>query len=367
MTRKRSSWGSNQSMGQGKRRIRYMADTGDGRGYIRHSETVYGTRKQADEVLAQRRIEHSSDKPVPTLRQAYEAWYLPEMLDRLNNGELAHNSFEIYTSRWRRIQERFSDVPVTGISPMDIQEWLLSITPSTAGQSLQVLKHILDKCVLLGMLASNPARAAYRLPQKTSYRDKSIYTLSELLNVLDGIQESVSYIPAILCGIGSCRVGESLGVLTSEIQEKNVDGLRFATFDLVRQVDNGGHVIDHLKTAQSRRPIIIPEPWCDDIFSIKDKWLCDKGYGEPISQRVTRECWGRDLKKKNLPFIPFRNLRNSWRTIMRWELGIDPDYVEKMMGHAGKSIGEIYYDRPQSEAFMSVSAKAWLQYRAEKH
>lgn len=207
MTRKRSSWGSNQSMGQGKRRIRYMADTGDGRGYIRHSETVYGTRKQADEVyFTQRRIEHSQDKPVPTFRQAYEAWYLPEMLDRLNNGELAHNSFEIYTSRWRRIQERFSDVPVTGISPMDIQEWLLSIAPSTAGQSLQVLKHILDKCVLLGMLASNPARAAYRLPQKTSYRDKSIYTLSELLSVLDVIQESVSYIPAILCGIGSCRV-----------------------------------------------------------------------------------------------------------------------------------------------------------------
>ena len=40
--------GSTKSMGQGKRRIRYMADTGDGRD-IRHSETVYGTHKQADE------------------------------------------------------------------------------------------------------------------------------------------------------------------------------------------------------------------------------------------------------------------------------------------------------------------------------
>lgn len=30
---------------------RYMADTGDGRGFIRHSETVYSTRKEADEIL----------------------------------------------------------------------------------------------------------------------------------------------------------------------------------------------------------------------------------------------------------------------------------------------------------------------------
>lgn len=51
MPRKRSSWGFKPVNGSGKRRIRYMADTGDGRGFTRHSETVYGTRKQADEVL----------------------------------------------------------------------------------------------------------------------------------------------------------------------------------------------------------------------------------------------------------------------------------------------------------------------------
>lgn len=56
MPRKRSSWGSNQSMVPGKRRTRYMADTGDGRGFTRHSETVYSTRKEADEILALRAL-----------------------------------------------------------------------------------------------------------------------------------------------------------------------------------------------------------------------------------------------------------------------------------------------------------------------
>ena len=136
-------------MGQGKRRIRYMADTGDGRGYTRHSETVYGTRKQADEVLAQRRIEHSQDKPVPTLKQAYEAWYLPEMLGQLKENEFSQNSYKSYVSRWKiHIEPVWGDQPVTAIKPLGIQEWLLSMTQGIAVTSLMVLRKILDKCVI---------------------------------------------------------------------------------------------------------------------------------------------------------------------------------------------------------------------------
>lgn len=60
-------------------------------------------------------------------------------------------------------------------------------------------------------------------------------------------------------------------------------------------------------------------------------------------------------------------LRNSWRTIMRWELGIDSDYVEKMMGHAGKGVGEIHYDRPQWRQFADVAGEAWVRYMAKNN
>lgn len=50
--RQRASWGSNEDAGRGRRRIRYWADLHDGRGYRRVSETVRGTRKDADDVLA---------------------------------------------------------------------------------------------------------------------------------------------------------------------------------------------------------------------------------------------------------------------------------------------------------------------------
>ncbi len=368
MTRKRSSWGSNQSMGQGKRRIRYMADTGDGRGYTRHSETVYGTRKQADEVLAQRRIEHSQDKPVPTLRQAYEAWYLPEMLEQLKENEFSQNSYKSYVSRWKiHIEPVWGDQPVTAIRPLGIQEWLLSMTQGIAATSLMVLRKILDKCVMLELLPANPANAAYRMPKRSDKCDTGVYSLRELCEVLEALRGSAAYIPAVLCGIGSCRVGESLGVKKENIMSYEYAGMTLAVIDIERQVSDNGQVLSKLKTPQSKRPIVIPEPWSKDILSVDTDWLTDKGSGLPISQHRIRQVWERQLEEKGLKYIPFRNLRNSWRTIMRWELGIDSDYVEKMMGHAGKGVGEIHYDRPQWKQFADVVGDAWLQYHAEKY
>ena len=90
--KRRSSWGSNEDAGRGRRRIRYWADLHDGRGYRRVSETVRGTRKDADDVLARRRVEHSSDAPAPTVRQAYEMWWLPDFEDRLGKGEVSANT-----------------------------------------------------------------------------------------------------------------------------------------------------------------------------------------------------------------------------------------------------------------------------------
>lgn len=368
MPRKRSSWGSNQPMGPGKRRIRYMADTGDGRGFTRHSETVYGTRKQADEVLAQRRIEHSQDKPVPTLRQAFEAWCLPELQEQLKTGELSQNSYKNYVSRWtRHIDPVWGSLPITAIKPLGIQEWLLTMTQGIANTSLMLLRKILDKCVMLELLPANPANVTYRMPKQSDKRDTDVYSLSELCEVLEALRGSVAYIPAILCGIGSCRVGESLGVRKENIMSYEYDGMTLAIIDIDTQVDNNGEVLNKLKTPQSKRPIVIPEPWSKDILSIDTDWLTDKGYGKPVSQQVVRYVWNRLLKEKNLKYIPFRNLRNSWRTIMRWELGIDSDYVEKMMGHAGKGVGEIHYDRPQWRQFADVVGEAWIRYRAKNN
>ena len=363
MPRKRSSWGSNQPMGPGKRRIRYMADTGDGRGFTRHSETVYGTRKQADEVLAQRRIEHSQDKPVPTLQKAYETWLIPEFEDKLARNELRASSYSLYKRLWNcHVKPVFGSVPVSAIKPVDIQEWLLGLKKSSANKSLMLLKQVLDKCVMFEVIPSNPAAVSFRIPKTVTERNKEVFALSDLLKAIEAVRGTPAYYIAVLCGIGSCRVGEAIGVKAEDIKPYVYKGKTLAVIDLQRQYSCANEVNDVLKTGNSKRPIIIPEPWSKELLEAKSGWLVDKGNGKPVSQYVMRNIWHDALVAHDIDIIPLKNLRNSWRTIMRWELKVDADYVERMMGHAGKNVGEIYYDRPQWQQFADVVAEAWESY-----
>lgn len=56
---------------------------------------------------------------------------------------------------------------------------------------------------------------------------------------------------------------------------------------------------------------------------------------------------------------PFRNLRNSWETWMRWEVGVAPWAIEVAMGHKLGGVTGRYYDRPTDEVVAAVFADAY--------
>ncbi len=364
--RARSTWGSNEDAGNGRRRLRYWADLHDGRGYTRHSMTIVGTRRDGDETLARLRVEHSADRPTPTLRQAYEAWWLPEATARLDAGELSRSTYVNYASRWRaHVAPAFGQVPVTDIRPAMVQEWLSGLTRTMGAASLRVLRQVLDECVMREVVPVNVADGRYRLSRRTERdRPKDVYALAEMTAALDAVRGTVAYVPAVLCGLASCRVGESLGIMRSEVRRAEAAGMTLAVADVRRQVDRYGRVSERMKTPQSARPVVVPEPWSLELLGVSDTWLVDNGLGEPLSQEVVGRAWRDALAAAGIDPIPFQNLRNSWRTIMRWELAVDEDKVERMMGHAGRGVGEIHYDRPQWEVFASTVAEAWVRHRA---
>lgn len=366
--RQRASWGSNEDAGRGKRRIRYWADLHDGRGYRRVSETVRGTRKDADDVLARRRVEHTSDAPAPTVRQAYELWWLPDFEDRLSKGEVSANTERMYRSMWNsRIIPRWADVPVTDVKPLQVQEWLLTLAPSSAQRSLQLLSQLLDTCVRYEAAKSNPCSARYRMPRTPAReRLKDVYTLEALTSVLAAIKGTPAYLPAVLCGTASCRIGEALGAKAEDVVHVESHGQVLAAVRIERQVNRSGEVIGTLKTSQSERWVVVPEPWSEDVLAVGASWLCDRGDGSPMGQAAAGRAWKRALDSAGLSYIPLQNLRNSWRTFMRWELKVPEDMCEKMMGHAGKSVGEIHYDRPERDVFVDAVAEAYARYRAAK-
>lgn len=365
--KRRSSWGSNEDAGRGRRRIRYWADLHDGKGYRRVSETIEGSRRDGDEALARRRVQHSADAPVPTLTQAYELWWLPEARGRVERGEMAKATLVNYESRWRRhVRPAFGDHRLTDVRPLEVQDWLLGMTAPMASISLSLMEQVYRKAVMYGACEANPAALRYRMPVAQGERSKEVYTLAEMSSALDAVRGTCAYVPAVLCGLGSARVGESLGAIVAEdVRRAESHGMALAVVDVRRQVDRYGHVMDRLKTAQSARPLVIPEPWSADVLAVGTRWLSDQGDGTPVSQLTVGRVWKETLGAAGIEPIPFRNLRNSWRTISRWELGIPEDMCERMMGHAGKSVGERHYDRPDADRFVDAVAAAYVHYRAK--
>ena len=365
--KRRSSWGSNEDAGRGRRRIRYWADLHDGKGYRRVSETIEGSRRDGDEALAMRRVQHSADAPVPTLAQAYEAWWLPEARGRVERGEMAKVTLANYESRWRRhVRPAFGDRPLTDVRPLEVQDWLLGMTAPMASISLSLMDQVYRKAVMYGVCEANPAALGYRMPVAQGEHSKDVYTLAEMTAALSAVRGTCAYVPAVLCGVGSARVGESLGAITAEdVRSAESHGMGLAVVDVRRQVDRYGHVMDRLKTAQSARPLVIPEPWSADVLAVGTRWLCDQGDGTPVSQLTVGRVWKEALEAAGVKPIPFRNLRNSWRTISRWELGIPEDMCERMMGHAGRNVGERHYDRPDADRFVDAVAAAYVHYRAK--
>lgn len=300
---------------------------------------------------------------MPTLQYAYETWLVPEFEDKLKHGELRASTHTMYRRYWDcHVKPAFGSLPVSAIKPADIQEWLLGLKKSSANKTLMLLRQVLDKCVMFETIHANPAAVSFIMPTAVTERNKEVFALRDLLKAIEAAIVTPAYYIAVLCGIGSCRVGEAMGVKAEDIKPYVYKGKTLAVIELQRQYSAANTVEDMLKTGNSKRPVIIPEPWSKEFLEAKSGWLVDKGNGKPISQYVMRNIWHDALVAHDIDIIPLKNLRNSWRTIMRWELKVDADYIERMMGHAGKNVGEIYYDHPQWQQFADIVGESWINY-----
>ena len=119
--RGRSHWGSNNPAGRGRRRIRFWADLHDGRGYTRHSRTIVGTANDAWLELDRLHLLHGRDRPVPTVRDACEMWWLPDATERYRDGDMAKSTYANHLNRWKlHVCPRWGDVPVGDVRVLDI-------------------------------------------------------------------------------------------------------------------------------------------------------------------------------------------------------------------------------------------------------
>ena len=363
-TKRRSAWASITEVRRGEvYRIRYWAKGPDGQ-YKRRSKTIRGTRLDAERRRSELMLDHSEDAPCPTVAQAWERWVLPSYERRVDEGGMSAHTLVQYRGAWRNhVSPTWADVPLDSVRPLRVQQWLSSLSWSAANQGVKVLSAVMDAAVRFECVEHNPMRERYLMPPKSTVRphDAGIWTLPELYGVWRSVRGSWVEPALILAAFGGCRVGESLGVLAGEVELREVGGVDVALVSVARQVDKSGAVIDALKTAESRRVAVVAGRAALRLSELADVlppdwYLTHDGAGAPQAQARLMRQW-----KAMGQAHPFRNLRNSWQTWMRWDAGLPPYYIEPLMGHRLAGVTGQHYDRPTAEVLAGAVARAYAE------
>lgn len=362
--KRRSAWASITELDRGERyRIRYWGTDSSGV-YRRMSETVRGTRMDAERRRSELMLAHSDDAPCPTVGQAWERWVLPAYERRLEDGTLAAQSLRQYRGAWSlHVSPTWSDVPCDAVRPLGVQQWLSGLTYTQAQSGMKVLSAIMDAAVRYECVDHNPMREKYLMPSKStvSERDKGVWTLSELVAASGRVRGEWLEPAFLLAAFGGCRVGESLGVLAGEVELGRVEGVPVALSRVERQVGRLGEVVPSLKTEESRRVVVVAGMAALRLAEIasalpRDWFLTHDGFGMSQPQSRLTRAWSA-LGMEH----PFRNLRNSWQTWMRWEAGLPPYYIEPLMGHKVAGVTGAHYDRPTQDVLAAAVARAYAE------
>lgn len=360
---RRRAWGSVTEMTRGKKYVlRWVENTPSGR--KRRSRTVYGTYREACNELAKIQATRCDQRAAPTVGQLYEARYLP-WLERKYDGSESGTPYSYKRSWAKHCAPRWKDVPIDKIKPLHVQEWLDGMAYGNAHNALIVMRRTLDFAVNLEQIPSNPFRREYEMPRKTPRRSKDVYTLEQaeaMLARIEGMPYEAAY---ILAAFGGCRTGESLAVRVEDVREIEAGGVRFAAASIDKQAGAlNGEIVRRTKNGQSVREAIVPEPYCDALFRVRDQraadgfeWLCMFG-AKPMGKDAARRTW---IK---LGDIPFANLRNSWRTFAQFEWGVGYDTLELLMGHKLPGVTGSHYLRPSTEQLAEDFAAAYVEKRA---
>lgn len=372
MSQTRSSFGSNTAYTKGKRRIRYWADKHDGRGYRRCSEIVKGTKRDADKVLALRQIEHGKDKPTPTLSQCYELYYLPWLELRYKNESISRNTYKNIKSRWdAHIAPKLGSMLITDIRPSIVQQFILTVPAGVASKTLGILHQIFDRTLFNDVEVPN-IKMKYELPPHTKTKaGTGSYTLDELRQIWNVLYNTDIEVPFLLQAFGSCRVGESLGVKVEEVEYDTTN--KCAVIEIQRQLENRSAIPTDgkLKTPQSHRYIVLCGKVGERIRNIAALraeagfvWLC--GQETPITQWTYLRKFKKLVSSASLPAYPPTTLRPSWQTIAKYTLKIEPNVIERLMGHLAQGVTGQHYDRPKKEHYVSAVVEAYARSEYDK-
>ena len=317
------------------------------------SETVRGTKKEAENVLRERlqAVEQGSyvAKSQDTVGEFLDRW-----LDTYAATNTSPSTQRGYAAVVRRyLRPGLGHLAVQGLTGAGIQAVYAALverglSATTVTHVHRVLSQALSHGVKSGLLVRNAAQAA--TPPRIRRRDVEMWdarTINEFLQAATGSPYLAFYHLAILTGM---RRSELAGLRWQDVN------LTAATLSVVRtlhRINGKGLVVSQPKTTKSRRSIALSPDAVDLLHATRgtqlerrlvagEAWE-DAGYvftqaeGKPLHPDKVSNVFHSIVVKAGLPHLTLHGLRHAHATLLL-EAGVHPKVVSERLGHASVAI-----------------------------
>ena len=298
-----------------------------------------------------------------TFGQYVDQWWWP------STSGLAASTRDTYEKELRlRLRPAFSGIDMRDITRPMIQRMVGSCgTRRVAEKALGTLRTIMNQAVGDGLMASNPACAAYDMPPIGRRRDNGlvITTFGAMRPLLAALGDYVAV------DGGFCRVLAVTGLLMGLRPEERY-GLDWSDVDARRRMCHvrraylsvsrreGSHDEKGTKTAGSMRDVPIPDDVCRMLIEYQRRdgtvrmgpVLVGSG-GQRIPPATAKRRWARflswcDETGRDVPHVTIENCRHSFATSYLHAGGRVED-LSRMLGHSDIVTTYRRYVRPSTD------------------
>lgn len=310
-----------------------------------NTETIRGTRKQAEERLNALLVEAEAARGYVTSDRLTVGQYLDRWLAGVQDS-IRPTTLEFYSYCAEKWKPAMGTIPLLKLRPLDIQAALpvLQATGSTKRDALRTLRTALNQAVKWGMLPNNPA-VGVRLPQ-SHRKELTVWDEAQVQTFLftaHGFTRHYSLFHfALSTGL---RIGEILALRWQDVRDGNVS----VTKTLVWLGKGRGFRIHETKTRSSRRRVPLDQGTqtvlkehrkrqLEDRLRAGPSWgdndlvFCSMAGGFLFDVNI-RKALKAVTAKAGLPPLRFHGLRHTHATLLLRQ-GIHPKVVSERLGHA---------------------------------
>lgn len=316
-------------------------------------ETVYGTKKDAERRLVEIEMARNyRKKGAVSVSVCWKEFYRPYISD------LADRTVSSYESAMRvHILPRWGNHSLEDVHPIEVQEWLWSMTAGQARNARAVMRSMFNYAVDHELTTNTVMNSRYKMPKEATRKvQDAIHTSEELKAIFNDCTGEVWEAAFVFSAFGGMRREEAFAVKWSDIEWRE----GFCAVSVSRTVQRiGGEVkVGKTKTALSERNVVIPDPYAARLREIMEErggeWVTEDLDGScacPNRMSAAYKRW--HLFHREHDYVAWKNLRASYSTNLLTD-GVDLGMVSKMMGHTRMSTTYEHYARPSVDAMAAV-------------